>query len=48
MGWFKEELQRLLKMKEDNYNGIEMIGSKVQTMEEEKKFMEDQVKAAKR
>jgi len=48
LGWFKDELERLVKMKEDNFNKIEMLSTRVQTMEAEKKFMEEQVKASKR
>jgi len=35
-------------MKEANFNKIEMLSTRVQTMEAEKKFMEEQVKASKR
>lgn len=35
-------------MKEDNFNTIDMMSTKVQTMIAEKRFMEEQVKASKR
>jgi protein associated with RNAse G/E len=46
--WFRSEVDRLVKMKEDNFNTIEMLSTKVQTMIAEKRFMEEQVKASKR
>ena len=46
--WFKEEGERLTKMKEENFNKIDMLSTRVQTMEAEKAFMEEQVKASKR
>jgi len=35
-------------MKEENFNKIDMLSTRVQTMEAEKAFMEEQVKASKR
>ena len=37
-----------MKLKDDNFNNIDMLSTKVQTMSAEKKFMEEQVKASKR
>ncbi|TNV74000.1 hypothetical protein FGO68_gene15745 [Halteria grandinella] len=48
LGWFKDEVDRLTKMREDNFNSIDMLSTKVQTMLAEKRFMEEQVKASKR
>ncbi len=48
LNWFRDEVERLVKMKEDNFNTIDQMSTKVQTMIAEKKFMEDQVKASKR
>jgi hypothetical protein len=41
MLWFKSELERLQKLKEDNFNSIDMLSTKVQTMLAEKRFMEE-------
>ncbi len=46
--WFTEEAERLGKMKEDYFNKIDMLSTRVQTMQAEKSFMEEQVKASKR
>ena len=46
--WFRDEVDRLLKMKENHFNTIDMMSTKVQTMMAEKQFMEEQVKASKR
>lgn len=46
--WFRDELTRLSKMREENFNKIEMLSTRVQTMQAEKRFMEEQVKASKR
>lgn len=35
-------------MKEGNFNAIDMLSTKVQTLIAEKRFMEEQVKASKR
>ena len=35
-------------MKEENFNKIDMLSTRVQTMEAEKEFMQEQVKASKR
>jgi len=41
-------VDQLDKMNEENFNTIDMLSTRVQTMEAEKKFMEEQVKASKR
>jgi hypothetical protein len=46
--WFTEEGERLGKMKEENFNQVDMLSTRVQTMQAEKAFMEEQVKASKR
>jgi len=35
-------------MQEENFNKVEMLSTRVQTMQAEKRFMEEQVKASKR
>ncbi len=35
-------------MQEENFNTVEMLSTRVQTMQAEKRFMEEQVKASKR
>lgn len=46
--WFREEVERLQRLREANFNKISMLATKVQTMGAEKRFMEEQVKASKR
>jgi hypothetical protein len=29
LGWFKDEVDRLTKMREDNFNSIDMLSTKV-------------------
>jgi len=45
LGWFKDELQRLQRKQEENFNTLDVLSNKIQGMKEEKTFMEDQVKA---
>lgn len=48
VAWFSDEMARLQRLKEDGFNSIDMLSTKVQTMIAEKRFMEEQVKASKR